>query len=335
MLKVLVDMNVHLPSLEKLRAIENVSVHTIEPAEKARVIPAAEVQDVDFLFCTCPPSNLDDMKKLKIVQIASAGYTQLLGLDLPKRNIKACNAAGVNDIPIAQWNIAMMINLLRNVRGMIRNQEVGIWDRSACFQRDIRGLTLGIWGYGGIGRETARLAKAMGLKVYVLDFNVGPRPAMYVVAGTGDPQGVLPDKVFLPAQQKEFLSGLDFLMLSMPLTKKTEGIIGDEQLSMLQPHAFLLNPARGPLIRESSLLNALRKGLIAGAAIDTHYYYPMPADHPLWKFPNVIMTPHISGSTASPNFLPLLWDIVTQNVYRFQTGQPLLNELSTTQLAGG
>jgi phosphoglycerate dehydrogenase-like enzyme len=334
MVCVLVDMDVHQASLEKLKTMPEVSVVSITPSDEPRELPADLIGDIDFDFCTCPPTNLDVMKRLKVVQIASAGYTQLFGLDLPKRDIQACNAAGVNDIPIAQWNIAMMINLLRDIRGMIRNQEAGIWDRPARFQSDLRGLTVGIWGYGGIGRETARLAKAVGMKAHVLDVKVGPRPTMYVVEGTGDPEGVLPNKVFSPDQQKDFLSGLDFLVLSMPLTNKTRGIIGKEQLSMLPPRAYVLNPARGPLIEEQALLDALRQGTIAGAALDTHYYYPMPADHPLWRFPNVLMTPHISGSTGSPNFLPLLWDIVIQNVQRFQAGRPLLNELNASQLAG-
>lgn len=334
MKNILIDVDVHSGGLKRLESLKGISIQTIPPLDDVRYIDSAIIKDKHILFCTFPPSNLADMEALEFVQIASAGYTQLFGLGLAERNIKACNAAGVNDIPIAQWNIAMMINLARDMRTMIRNQEAGIWDRPARFQMDLRGKTIGIWGYGGIGRETARLAKTIGMKVHALDVRVGPRPIMYVVEGTGDIEGVLPDRVFRLEQKQEFLSGLDFLVLSMPLTKKTEGLIGYEELTMLSTHAFVLNPARGPLIKEDSLLRALREGRIAGAALDTHYYYPMPADHPLWRFPNVIMTPHISGSSHSPNFLPLLWDMFVQNVERYLTGKPLLNELSPEQLKG-
>jgi phosphoglycerate dehydrogenase-like enzyme len=155
-----------------------------------------------------------------------------------------------------------------------------------------------------------------------------------VVPGTGDPEGVLPDRVFAPGQEGDFLATLDFLVLSMPLTRRTEGIVTEEYLKMLPPHAFVLNPARGPLIKEDALLKALREGWIAGAALDTHYYYPMPSDHPLWHFPNVIMTPHISGSTLSPRFLERLWDLFVQNVERLIAGEILLNELTAAQLSG-
>ncbi|HBG26085.1 MAG: hypothetical protein A2Y10_00395 [Planctomycetes bacterium GWF2_41_51] len=334
MKNILVDVDINPEGLKRLKSIKDVTVQTITAVEDFRHIEPDIIKDKHILFCTYPPTNLADMQKLEFVQIASAGYTQLFGLGLAERNIKAANAAGVNDITIAQWNIAMMINLARDMRGMIRNQEAGIWDRPARFQMDIRGKTVGIWGYGGIGRETARLARAIGMNVHAFDVRVGPRENMFAVDGTGDKAGILPNRVFSTDQKKEFLNGLDFLVLSMPLTKRTEGIIGYEELTMLPAHAFVLNPARGPLIKEQALLQVLREGKISGAALDTHYYYPMPADHPLWRFPNVIMTPHISGSTLSPNFLPLLWDLFVQNVERYISGKPLLNELSPEQLKG-
>ena len=87
-------------------------------------------------------------------------------------------------------------------------------------------------------------------------------------------------------------------MLSMPLTKKNHGVVGEEELKTLPDHAILLNPARGPLVDEQAMLKALREGWIAGAALDTHWYYPLPADHPIRRFPNVILTPHIGSNTA-------------------------------------
>jgi phosphoglycerate dehydrogenase-like enzyme len=175
----------------------------------------------------------------------------------------------------------------------------------------------------------------MGMRVHVLSrTGVGKVENMYSVPGTGDPEGVLPHRVFLKGQELEFLSGLDFLILAMPLTPASEGIVGQRELRALPSSAFVLNPSRGPLIQEAALLQALREGWIAGAAIDTHYQYPLPPEHPLWSFPHVILTPHISGSGLSPHFLDRSWDIFTQNVRRLMAGQPLLNELTAAQLAG-
>ena len=130
------------------------------------------------------------------------------------------------------------------------------------------------------------------------------------------------------------MSGLDFLILALPLTPATTGLIGERELQSLPRHAFLLNPARGPIVQEAALLRALQEGWIAGAALDTHFYYPLPPEHPLWAMPNVIITPHISGSSLSPCFLERVWDIFLQKVDRIAHMQPLLNELTPEQLRG-
>jgi phosphoglycerate dehydrogenase-like enzyme len=163
---------------------------------------------------------------------------------------------------------------------------------------------------------------------------VGPRHDVFTVPGTGDPDGTLPDRTFRGGEEAEFLRDLDFLIVALPLTKSTEGLIGERELQALPRRAFVLNPARGPIIQQPALLRALNEKWIAGAALDTHYVYPMPPDHPLWRFPNVIFTPHISGSSLSPQFRPRLWEIFSLNVERFARGEPLLNELTPVQLAG-
>jgi phosphoglycerate dehydrogenase-like enzyme len=335
-MKIVVDVPVEDAVLAVLQAQGRHRFEVVTPpGETARPLPAPLIADADVLFCSLPPANHAEMRNLKWVQLASTGYSQLFGLDLPARGVRATNCRGCFDVPIAEWNLAMMVNLARDLRLMIRNQEAAIWDRSAIFQREIRGLTVGLWGYGGIGRETARLAKALGLKVHVLTRSgVGPREEVYTVPGTGDPDGVLPDRVFRKGEELEFLGGLDFLILAMPLTKQTEGLIGERELQALPRHVFLLNPARGSIVREEALLRALREGWIAGAAIDTHYRYPMPPEHPLWRFPNVIFSPHISGSSLSPHFKRRLWDIFAQNLARFDEGRPLLNVIAPAQLAG-
>lgn len=335
-MKIVIDVAAHAPALTRLKQRTDCRIECIPtPEEKGRELPSEVIVDADVLFCTIPPTNHAVMQKLKWIQIASVGYTQLFGLDLPKRGVRATNARGCFDVPIAEWNISMMVNLVRDMRQLIRNQESATWDRSAIFQRELRGSTVGLWGYGGIGRETARLAKQMGLRVHVMTRNgVEPIRNIYTVAGTGDAEGKLPDRVFKKGEELEFLSGLDYLILGLPLTKATECLIGERELQALPKHAFVLNPARGPIIQQEALLRALREKWIAGAALDTHYQYPMPPEHPLWKFPNVIFTPHISGSSLSPNFKQRLWEIFSLNVERLAKGEPLLNELTVPQLNG-
>ncbi|MBL9090688.1 MAG: D-2-hydroxyacid dehydrogenase [Planctomycetaceae bacterium] len=338
---IVVQVKTEPAALAKLRAIPDVCITEIKSLElmaAPQPFPDDVAADADVLICTLPPTNLADMPKLRFIQISSVGYAQLYGKGLVERGIRAANARGVFDTAIAEWNVAMMINLARDLRQMIRNQEASRWDNSGkAFQYEIRGSTVGIWGYGGIGRETARLAKALGLTVHVLTRSpVGPRgDDVYSLAGTGDPDGTLPDRKFTAGQELEFLAGLDFLILAMPITPASRGLVGERELRAMKPTAFLLNPARGPLVQEEALLQALRERWIAGAALDTHFKYPLPPEHPLWQMPHVILTPHISGSDKGPHFLPRFWEIAVHNVTNFLTGRPLWNELTPAQLNEG
>jgi phosphoglycerate dehydrogenase-like enzyme len=219
---------------------------------------------------------------------------------------------------------------------MLENQRNAVWDRAARFQSELRGRVVGFYGYGGLARETARIAKAMGLGVWALtrDGTVKKRADIYRVEETGDPDGVLPDRVFGSDRKREFLGGVDFLVMALPLTPATEGLVGEQELRMLKPTAILINPARAALIRQDAFIRCLREGWIRGAAMDVHYAYPLPPEHPLWSMPNLVLTPHISGSAASTHFLDRIYDIFSQNIERYRAGQPMLNELSESQLRG-
>lgn len=330
--QVLVTAPVHGPTLELLRQIQGIVVNVLPSALDPSPVPE-DFQNAEVFFGGFIPQNFRSLHSLRWVQIESSGFTQLLPFKLGTRGITATNARGVFDVPIAEWNMAMMIALLRDLRGMMHHQDQGIWDRSPRFQGELRGKTVGFWGYGGIGRTTAPLAKAFGMKVHVLTRSgQSVRQDCYSTGGVGDLDGSVPDRFFRLEEKKEFLRSVDFLVIAMPLTSQTEGLIGEEELRSLSPRAFLLNPARGAIVQEKALLNALREKWIAGAALDTHYYYPMPPEHPLWRMENVIMTPHISGSTGSPYFLERLWDLFLQNLKCHLAGKRLLNILSVEDL---
>jgi phosphoglycerate dehydrogenase-like enzyme len=313
----------------RLETIPGLEVRAVAPHEHEWELPEELLAGTEVMLCKYPPQNLDRMSELKVIQLATVGYEHLRHLGFADRPLRVCNARGMFDTAIGEWNLAMMVNLTRDLRRMIRNQEETRWERAERFEQEIRGQVVGLWGYGGIGRETARLAKAFGMTVHVMTRSgVRPRLNTYVQPGTGDPEGVLPDRVFTAGQQREFLSGLDFLILALPHTKQSDGMLGEEELQALPRSAFVLNPARGPIIREQALLRALKEGWIAGAALDTHFAYPLPAEHPLWRMPNVILTPHISGADKSSAFPDRIADLFAQNVKRYLAGQPLLNELT-------
>jgi phosphoglycerate dehydrogenase-like enzyme len=315
--------------IRRLETLQGVSIHVLPPHDTRWDMPDEWLHRAEILLCKYPPGNLDRMMGLRLLQLATVGYEHLRHFELADRLLRVCNARGVFDTAIAEWNLAMMVNLTRDLRTMIRNQERAHWDRGERFEQELRGRVVGLWGYGGIGRETARLAKAFGLTVHAMTRSgVKPRQNTYVQAGTGDPEGVLPDRVFVAGQDHDFLAGLDFLVLALPRTRQSNGMIGEKEFQALPRTAFVLNPARGPIIQEQALVRALNEGWIAGAALDTHFAYPLPPEHPLWRYPNVILTPHISGADKSAAFPGRIADLVAQNVARYLQNRPLLNELT-------
>jgi phosphoglycerate dehydrogenase-like enzyme len=330
---VLIDLMIDPACVERMRRLPGVTIHHLGTSHAPQPRPPELLRQINVLMSKHPPKNFDDLTALEYMQLATAGFDHLAHLKLSSRTFTVCNARGVFDTAIGEWCAAMMINLIRDLRGMIRRQERGQWERADVFQQEVRGKTVGLWGYGGIGRETARVAKALGITVHVLSrHGVKPRHDDFIPQGTGDAEGKLPDRVFLSEQKREFLSSLDFLILALPRARSTTGLIGEAELRALPPTAFVLNPARGPIIQEQALLKALSAGWIAGAALDTHYYYPMPPDHALWKFPNVIMTPHISGADKSSRYPPLIGQLCLENLTRFLEGRRLLNIVSKDEL---
>jgi phosphoglycerate dehydrogenase-like enzyme len=331
---VLIDLpSVEDRTLRRLQALPGLRVHVAPPHDRAE-LPPALLRGKHALLCKRVPENFDELTDLEYLQLATVGYEHLRHLELGRRSATVCNARGVFDTAIGEWNLAMMVNLVRDLRRMIRNQEAAVWSRQGPFEEEIRGRVVGLWGYGGIGRETARLARTFGMTVHVQTRSgVGPRRDVFCLPGTGDPEGLLPDRVFTAGQEREFLSTLDFLVLALPHTQKSTGLVGVAELKALPPTAFLLNPARGPIVQEQALLTALREGWIAGAALDTHFAYPLPPEHPLWKMPNVILTPHVSGGDHSRLFPERIGELFVQNLERYLAGRRLLNAVTAAEWA--
>jgi phosphoglycerate dehydrogenase-like enzyme len=332
MKNILLDLPLEELALNRLRELPGITVRTLPPHRPNEPVAPDLLRGQHMLLCKVPPKNFDDLIDLELMQLATVGYEHLRHLNLADRPVRVCNARGLFDTAIAEWNLAMMINLTRDLRAMLHNQDRAAWEKADRFQQEIRGRVVGLWGYGGIGRETARLAKTFGLTVHVFTRSaIGPRRDTYMLPGTSDPEGVLPDRDFTSGQELEFLTGLDFLVLALPHTQRTTGLIGARELHALPETAFLINPARGPIVQEQALLTALRENWIAGAALDTHFAYPLPPEHPLWRMPNVILTPHISGADHSRDFPARMADLFLQNVERHLAGRPLLNLVTSAE----
>ncbi|TDD68955.1 D-2-hydroxyacid dehydrogenase [Jiangella aurantiaca] len=331
--RILVAQPLYDAGLARVRRLApDAVVEVVEPFGPSTVLPEALVRDVTVLFSDLCPANVAAMPRLRWVQLGSHGYSQLNGLTLPPGTTVA-NASGVNDIPIAEWCVMMMLAFGRDLPGMLAAQREHRWDRDARFQAELRGRRVGLFGYGNIGRELARLCRALGLEVWTLSrFRPGARELRYDPLDRPAGSVPVPDRTFAAEQRDEFLAGLDYLVVTTPVTSATRGWVDAAALRGLQPHAVLLNPARAGVVDEAALLAALRDGTIAGAALDDHYRQPMPPDDPFFELPNVIVTSHISGSSSSTWFVERIWDLFTRNLERYLAGDPLLNVIARDDL---
>lgn len=195
---------------------------------------------------------------------------------------------------------------------------------------------MGILGYGAIGRQVARLATAMGMEIYAFTARERSTPETrkddsYRVPGTeGDPDGVLPVAWFHGTSKEavdEFLAqGIDVLVMCLPLTDYTRNIIDEKEFDIMSERkTFVINVGRGPHINSQALISALEIGRIRGAAVDVAEKEPLPQDHPLWKAPNLLITPHVSWQT--PYYFTRVMEILEHNLDRLSRGEKLMNQI--------
>jgi phosphoglycerate dehydrogenase-like enzyme len=263
---------------------------------------------------------------LKWVQLLSAGADHAMGA-LNSASIPMTTASGIHATPIAEYTITSMLAYAHKFHLMIRAQLRHDWLRSGGFRgsiEELSGKTLGIIGYGSIGRETARLAKALEMRVLALKRDPATRrDPGWCPVGLGDPDGVIPGKFYGPEQREEILRESDYLTVTLPLTEHTRRFIGTREIAAMRPGAFIVNIGRGEVIDENALIEALKARKIGGAGLDVFETEPLPKESPLWDLESVILTPHMSG--ANRGYMDKACELFADNLRRFNAGQPLLN----------
>ncbi len=224
---------------------------------------------------------------------------------------------------MAEYVTGMVLRIFQPIDAWAADQAAHRWREFDGGQLAalVRGKTAVMVGYGSIGREVARQLAALGLRIVAIK----PRPDVrhddsYRVPGTGDPDGTIPERILGVQALEEVAAEADLLILTMPLTEASTGIVDARILAALPARAWLINVSRGPLVDEPALIEALQAGRIAGAVLDVFAIEPLPSDDPIWDAPNVIITPHVSGATHE-----FLDDLVVENVRRYLAAEPLLN----------
>ncbi len=252
---------------------------------------------------------------LRWVHSGTAGVGSSLTPEMRARDVVFTNSAGVHAPAMAETVLGMMLHFGRGLDLAVRAQAAVRWDKRRLDGedapvREVAGSTVGILGFGGIGREVAARARALGARVVALK----RRP-------TSADGGV--EVVFGARGLDRVLAESDFLVLAAPETPETRGLIDAAALERMRPHAVLVNVARGGLVDEDALVTALRSGRLRGAALDVFATEPLPEASPLWRLDNVLVTPHVSAYTH--RFWERECALVEENLARYLGRRPLLN----------
>lgn len=255
------------------------------------------------------PAVVGKMPRLKWIQVLSAGMDAMPFDILKKRNILVTNARGIHGIQMAEYALGMILSLVRRSFHFYDLQKQRRWDRSVRVD-EAYGKTLGIVGYGAIGSEMAKRAKAFGMHVIALKKNVDVHP-QYV-----------DELVSIEGKEKLFRQS-DFIVVLLPLTPETKYFVGKEALQMMKPSAYLINMARGKVIDEEALLQQVKARKLAGAVLDVFSEEPLPEDHPFWQMENIMITPHMSG--RSPQYMQRAMDIFLTNLTSFPDKERMVN----------
>lgn len=288
--------------------------------------------DTEVLLATFPPVSTEGFPALRWFQSSSAGIDRVVPTPLWKTSVRITTTSGLHAITVGEYTLGMMIGLARDFPGFLEYQRRACWPqhpRPAYEQfpgRDLRGATVLIIGYGSIGRQVARLARALGMRVLAIKRD--PTAVVdrgYIFPGTGDPQGELPERILGPDQLAQVLPEAEFIVLAAPATSGTRHLLGAKEFAAMRPDAIFINVARGELVDETALYDTLAQRRIAAAGLDVFATEPLPADSPLWRLDNVIISPHVAG--CSPRYDDYVFEIFAENLRRYLANEPLLNEV--------
>jgi phosphoglycerate dehydrogenase-like enzyme len=254
--------------------------------------------------------------RLRWVHSRAAGLDNLLFPELVESPVQLTNARGVFSQSLGEFAIAAALFFAKDLRRMVRSQEAGKWDQFDIVE--IRGQTMGIVGYGDIGKAVASRAKAMGMRVVA----IRRRPEL----SADDPHV---DEVLPLDRLEDLMRQSDYVTAAAPLSESTRGLIGEKALAAMKPEGVIINIGRGPVIDESALVRALQERRIRGAALDVFDQEPLPEGHPFYGLDNLLLSPHCADHT--PTWLEDAMQFFIDNFERFRKGEPLLNVVDKRQ----
>ena len=313
-------MKIIIPNLseEDLDTVRGIAPHVGFVVTASAEETQREIEDADAIFeHGVSPEMIRRAKKLRWIQRGGVGVEGLMFPELVNSDIVLANARGTTGINIAEHVMALILAFSRTINILVKRQMDKVWESRANLPvLEIAGETLGILGLGSIGLQVAKRAHAFDMRLLAVDATQTEKPD-YV------------ESLWRLDRLHEMLEQADFVSICCPLTPETEGMMSSAEFRVMKPTAFLINIARGKIVHQPALIEALRAGELAGAGLDVTNPEPLPKESPLWEMDNVIITPHHAGQ--SPKAPRRVFELFCENLKRFVAGEPLINVVDKTR----
>lgn len=302
---ILAFANLEERHLEQIRSIApGIEVIAVDPRRGIELAPSAEI----MMGWNVPQEVVERAPRLRWIHSTGAGVERLLGPEVKSREIAVTSSSGIHKA-VVEHVFAFMLAFFRRLHIALRSQLQRQWERRRAVGEELQGKTLGILGLGTIGAEIAQKAQGFGMRVIGMKRTPSPVPGVECVVGSDELHTVLKES--------------DVVVVALPMTPDTRGLIGEAEFHVMKRAALFINIGRGPIVQEDALIHALREGWIAGAALDVFEREPLPPNSPLYELDNVIITPHVSGS--SPAYMDRAVSLFCENLRRYLMREPLVN----------
>jgi phosphoglycerate dehydrogenase-like enzyme len=328
LVEVLVTLQLSENLVDRIKQVSPRVRITHLPVHRAEDIPGDIWKRTEILFTQSILPDPEKAPNLRWIQFNMAGIDNQLAAPIFQRsNVTFTTLSGAAAPQIAEYILTMMLALGHHLNELHALQSKAEWPRERPDRfnpRELRSSIVGIIGYGSIGRELARLLQPFQVTILATKRDVmHPRDTGYTPDGLGDPEGNLFHRLYPIEAMRSMLRECDYVIVTVPLTPKTRGLLKEEEFRAMKPGAFLIDVSRGEVVDHKALLQALQENRLAGAALDVFPEEPLPANSPLWKSSNVIISPHIAGSSTLYKDRGIA--LFNENLRHYLNGLPLLN----------
>lgn len=300
------------------------------PLSQGQELPEEDWAEVEVLYTFRALPLPEQAPKLRWIQFHLAGVEEHLDQPILRQvKVQATSLSGANAPQVAEHALALMLALGHHIPEMVADQSRSQWatQRSQRYiPKELINSTVGIIGYGSVGQRLARMLQSFGVTILASKRDLLQTGRIdYQVDGQGDPDAVLPRRLYPGQAMRSMLKECDYVVVTVPLTAETRGMLGAKQLSAMKPGAILVDVSRGGVVDQEALVNALEKGQLAAAGLDVFAEEPLPADNPLWDMPNVLISPHVAG--LSPHYVERAFTLFKENLRCYLAGEELLNKI--------